>query len=126
METTTIGRYHIRLPYLSIVKKNNVDSSGMNKKKTHTLYIGKKYLVEGNLTQCMSLLGIPRENNELSLRCQWDHTQVMEVLGEGEEEAGRIVEEMIAENVPSLMKNSSLTDTRSTNPEQDENKKIHA
>lgn len=42
METTTIGRYHIRLPYLSIVKKNNVDSSGMNKKKTHTLYIGKK------------------------------------------------------------------------------------
>lgn len=50
---------------------------------------------------------------------------MMEVLGEGEEEAGRIVEEMIAENVPSLMKNSSLTDTRSTNPEQDENKKIH-
>lgn len=64
METTTIGRYHIHLPYLSIVKKNNVDSSGMNKKKTHTLYIGKKYLVEGNLTQCMSLLGIPRENNQ--------------------------------------------------------------
>lgn len=61
METTTIGRYHIRLPYLSIVKKNNVDSSGMNKKKTHTLYIGKKYLVEGNLTQYKHLENrIPR------------------------------------------------------------------